>query len=416
MSSGREGLPAPASANALALLRFPDRRTAWAVVTAATLAAPVDRLQERLAALHRAVPMTGARLRGETWHPGPPPEPLIVDDDPLAAPDLVAHFDLATQPPLRVVAGSRGTRVAVACHHAAFDGLSLVALLAALVRPQDHPNDPAQSEAPQPGTGGVDNQAHPTGPSATLPLRGPEPRGPGLDRGNAWGAPRGRAPELRGLVGRVVRPADRVAASLARPLREALAVAEVDLAGPGITARLASAAVAAAGAHNARLGRPWRRVGINVGLAGPVGSGGGRIGEARTLAGGTQGGIPGNSSRYRRVELRAGGAVGVALEAALARNREPLDQVWSPRFGWVLEPVVGRFSDSLLVSNLGRREVPGATRLEFFPVARGRSAVAVGAAGLAGGPATVSVRARDLSSEDAEALLADLVARLEAGP
>ena len=48
MSGGRQGLPAPASANALALLRFPDRRTAWAVVAAATLAAPVDRLQERL--------------------------------------------------------------------------------------------------------------------------------------------------------------------------------------------------------------------------------------------------------------------------------------------------------------------------------------------------------------------------------
>jgi hypothetical protein len=366
VSGGREGLPAPASANALALLRFPDRRTAWAVVAAATLAAPVDRLQERLAALHRAVPMTGARLRGETWHPGLPPEPLIVDDDPLAGPDLVARFDLAAQPPLRVVAGSRGTRMAVACHHAAFDGLSLVDLLAVLVRPQNHPNDP-------------------------------EPRGPGLERGDAWGARR-RAPELRGLVGRVVRPADRVAASLARPVRETLAVAEVDLAGPGVTARVASAAVAAAGAHNARLGRPWRRVGINVGLAG-----------------GTQGAIPGNDSRYRRVDLRAGEAVGVALDAALARNREPLDQVWSPRFGRVLEPVVGRFSDSLLVSNLGRREVPGATRLEFFPVARGRSAVAVGAAGLPGGTSTVSVRARDLSSEDAEALLADLVARLEAG-
>ncbi|HEV3011952.1 MAG TPA: hypothetical protein VG499_01660 [Actinomycetota bacterium] len=368
------------------------------MVAAATLAAPVDRLEERLAALHRAVPMTGARLRRETWHPGRPPEVLIVDGDPLATPDLVARFDLGTQPPLRVVAGSGGTRLAVACHHAAFDGLSLVALLAALVRPQDHPNDPGQFEAPQPGTGVVDNQEHPTGPSATLPLRGPEPRGPGLERGNAWWAPR-RAPELRGLVGRVVRPADRVAASLARPVREALAVAEVDLAGPGVTARLASAAVAAAGAHNARLGRPWRRVGINVGLAG-----------------GTQGGTPGNYSRYRRVDLRAGEAMGVALDAALARNREPLDQVWSPRFGWVLEPVVGRFSDSLLVSNLGRREVPGATRLEFFPVARGRSAVAVGAAGLAGGSATVSVRARDLSSEDAGALLADLVARLEAGP
>ncbi len=215
-----------------------------------------------------------------------------------------------------------------------------------------------------------------------------------------------RVPELRGLVGRLVRPADRVAPSLVHTNREALAVAEVDLSGPKVTARLAVAAVAAAGAHNARLGHRWRRVGLNVGLAGLTGPG------PRTVGGG---GELGNFSRYRRVELRAGEAVGTALEAALARTREPLDQVWSPRFGWVLEPVVGRCSDSLLVSNLGRREVPGATRLEFFPVARGRSAVAVGAVGLAGGPVTVSVRARDLSSEDAEALLADLVARLGAG-
>ena len=107
--------------------------------------------------------------------------------------------------------------------------------------------------------------------------------------------------------------------------------------------------------------------------------------------------------------------MGPAVAAAVAGRREPLDQVWSPRFGWLLEPVVGRFSDSLLVSNLGRRDVPGATRLEFFPVARGRSAVAVGAAGLPGGPSTVSLRARDLSPEDAEALLADREARLEAG-
>jgi hypothetical protein len=170
-----------------------------------------------------------------------------------------------------------------------------------------------------------------------------------------------------------------------------------------LLAGIAAAAVAAAGARNARLGRPWRRVGLNIGLAGaPEGEPGS--------------GTVGNRSRYRRVDLRPGEAVGPALAAAVASPREPLDQVWSPRSGRLLGPVAGRFSDSLLVSNLGRRELPGATRLDFFPVARGRSAVAVGAVGLAGGSSTVSLRARDLSSEDAEALLADLVARLEAGP
>jgi hypothetical protein len=356
--AGRVRLPAPASANELALLRFPDRRTAWVVVAAATLAEPAARLEERLAALHQAVPMTGARLRGEVWHPGSPPDPLIADGDPLHAPALLDRFDLATQPPFRIVVGSEGHRLAVACHHAAFDGRSLVALLAALVG----------GSGGQPGV--VDDPGH--------PAPGPAPRA-----------------ELRGLAGRMVRPADRVAASPGRHVRDAMAVREVRLGGAGVTARLAEAAAAAAGARNARMGRPWRRVGINLGLAG----------------------LPdiGNSSRYRRLDLGAGEPVGPVLAAALASSREPPDQVWSPRLGWLSEPVVGRFSDSLLVSNLGRCVVPEATRLEFFPVARGRSAVAVGAAGLAGGPSTVSVRARDLSSEDAEALLEDLVARLTGG-
>jgi hypothetical protein len=393
---------------------------------AAALAAPADRLDDRLAALHHSVPMTGARLHGEVWHPGSPPEPLIVDGEPLDAPELVGRFDLATQPPLRVVVGSGGRRLAVACHHAAFDGLGLLALLTALVGVADKESagrnhvdlDPDQGVLdPDPGAvvrdrGAVDSRGNPIAGSATLPLRGAEPRAAGL-RG---------APELRGLMGRLVRPADRVAPSLHRPGREALVVREVDLAGAEVTARLVAAAVAAAGARNERLGRPWRRVGVNLGLAGPEA----RLGAPQPGLGATQpgpgapqqgpGALPGNSSRYRRVDLVPGEPVGPALAAALASPREPLDQVWSPRFGWLLEPVVGRFSDSLLVSNLGRREVPGATRLDFFPVARGRSAVAVGAATVAGGPATVSVRARDLSSEDAEALLADLVARLAAGP
>jgi hypothetical protein len=421
------------------------------VVAAATLAEPVDRLDDRLAALHRAVPMTGGRLHGEVWYPGSPPEPLIVDGEPLNAQALTDRFDLAAQPPLRVVVGSGGHRLAVACHHAAFDGLGLLALLTALVGVADQEGvdrdrgdmDQVRGDVDR-DRGAVDSDGNQVTGSATLPLRGAEPRGAALDPARALGkrapggGPReggppdreprtagsgpGPAPELRRLVGRLVHPADRVAPSLHRPGREALAVREVDLAGAGVTARLVDAAVAAAGARNERMGRSWRRVGVNVGLAGPEGESdvprgeaGAFRGEADPLPGGT-GTLPGNFSRYRRLDLTPGEPAGPALAAALASPREPLDQVWSPRFGWLLEPVVGRFSDSLLVSNLGRREVPGVTRLDFFPVARGRSAVAVGAVGLAGGAATVSVRARDLSAEDAEALLADLVARLAADP
>jgi hypothetical protein len=395
--SGSGTLPAPASRNALALLRFPDRRTGWVVVAAASLAAPPAGLDERVQALHRAVPMVGARLRGEVWHPGTPPEPVMVDGEPLGVPVLLDPFRLDDEPPLRVLVGAGGTRVAVACHHAAFDGLGLVALLAAL-------------------------------------LGGPPPAPPARARG-------GRPPaELHGLLGRLARPADRVAPSPRPPAGDALAVREVALSGPGVTARLAAAAVAAAGARNARLGRPWRRIGVNLGLAGsgePGQAGGGAPGAAGTSgqaaagtpgipadagAGGAPGdpgavglAVAGNRSRYRRVDLRAGEPVGPAVAAALASPREPVDQVWSPRLGRLLGPVARRWSDSLLVSNLGRRAVPGATRLDFFPVARGRSAVALGAAGLPGGPSTVSLRARDLSTEDAEALLADIVARLETG-
>jgi hypothetical protein len=415
--SGPATLPAPASRNALALLRFPDRRTGWVVVAAALLEEPPAGLDERLHALHLAVPMVGARLRGEVWQPGSPPEPLVVDGEPLGVPALLDRFRLAEEPPLRVLVGAGGTRVAVACHHAAFDGLGLVGLLAAL-------------------------------------LGGPLPGPPGA-------ATASRPPaELRGLLGRLARPADRVAPSPGgAPARDALVVREVALAGPQVTARLAAAAVAAAGERNARLGRPWRRVGVNLGLAGPrfpagppghggpgdatragppgeggpgdatgaglpAGSGpGGTQGRAagsgdagdRAVGPGGAGVVAGNLSRYRRVDLVAGEPVEPAVTAALGSRREPVDQVWSPRLGRLLGPVARRGSDSLLVSNLGRRAVPGATRLDFFPVARGRSAVAVGAAGLVGGTSTVSLRARDLSAEDAAALLADIVARLEAG-
>src|ERR1039458_3154158 len=60
-------LPRPASRHELAILRFPDRHTDWVVILIASLVAPLDivELRRRLGALHGAVPMVGARLRGE---------------------------------------------------------------------------------------------------------------------------------------------------------------------------------------------------------------------------------------------------------------------------------------------------------------------------------------------------------------
>jgi hypothetical protein len=335
----------PLSPQARALLHGPDRRTAWVVVVAATLREPICDVDARLAALGAAVPMTTARLRHGRWHLGSLPSPERVADDPLTQPATWRPFRLAEEAPLRVVVAADARRLALAAHHAAFDGLGLVALLAALL-------------------GG--------------PLPAP-----------AAAPPPSRSEPLRAAVGRLLRPADRVAPSPQYGSRDAVAVRAVALDGPRVTARLAAACVAAAGARNARLGSPWQRVGISLGVGGPAGAG--------------------NVSTYRRVDLPAGAAVEPAVGAALAHGAPP---ALAGRLGWLLAPVASRFSDSVLVSNVGRHDLPGAARLDFLPVARGRSAVAFGAAGLTGGTATVTVRARDLGQADAEALLDDVVARL----
>lgn len=77
-----------------------------------------------------------------------------------------------------------------------------------------------------------------------------------------------------------------------------------------------------------------------------------------------------------------------------------------------MRPLLQRFSDTFLVSNLGRLDLPTVKRVEFYPVARGRSAVAIGAAGLADGPTTLTVRSGNLSPGDAGALLARIAVAL----
>lgn len=77
-----------------------------------------------------------------------------------------------------------------------------------------------------------------------------------------------------------------------------------------------------------------------------------------------------------------------------------------------LAPVIERFSDTILVSNLGRHDVAGVTRLDFFPVARGRSAVCFASASITGADTTLTLRARDLSPGTAKRLLQEAAARL----
>ena len=105
---------------------IPRSATDWVVLIVPSLVTPVhrDELAWRLEGLHRAIPLVGATLRGETWLPGEPGSPVVIDDEPVGDPRLDAPFDLARGPPRRVVLGLDRRRLALACHHAAFDGLA----------------------------------------------------------------------------------------------------------------------------------------------------------------------------------------------------------------------------------------------------------------------------------------------------
>lgn len=196
------------------------------------------------------------------------------------------------------------------------------------------------------------------------------------------------------LLQRLARPADRVAPTPGIWPGDAYEVAEVTVTGKGVTGAIAAACVAAVAEHNRTHSAPLRKVGITVAVGGPAGVG--------------------NVASYRRIDVAPDGQVAAEVQAALASPDEPGEQVRAPKLVMaLLEPVVERFSDTILVSNLGRHEIPGVHRLDFFPVARGRSAVCFASAAVAGGATTLTLRARDLSPGDARRLLADAAARLD---
>jgi hypothetical protein len=191
-------------------------------------------------------------------------------------------------------------------------------------------------------------------------------------------------------LGRLLRPADPVAPSRPSPDVDSFARTGVTLPGPNVTAGLARACATAVSLHNAQAGRPLRRIGISVAV----------------------GGVGGQGATYRRVDVSGVDEVETAVKGALADPTVPAELKGLPPGAFLLRPVLQRFSDTFLVSNLGRLDVPGVRRLEIYPVARGRSAVAIGAAGLVGGETTLTLRCGTLSQPDAESLLANITRAL----
>ncbi|MBO9531610.1 MAG: hypothetical protein J7513_01395 [Solirubrobacteraceae bacterium] len=353
----------PLTPSEAAIVFHPDQQTPWAPSVVVHLSEPLDAAlaATRLAALAALHPILDASLVGDGWMAGS--GRLRVEADADLDPVLHARFDLAAGPPLRVALAADGLRLAVVGHHAALDGRALIAVASALLGSPDALASGAAAQAAPP-------MAAPPAP-----------------------APTGGAAEL---LRRVAQPADRVAPSFSPPTAESFAAAPLP---PGVSPRassLAAAAVTAVGPWNAaRGGSPWGRIGLTIPVGGPA--------------------VLGNVSTHRRVDLGLPADVGAAVTAALAQAAEPPGTGLSPARAKLLRalaPVTDRLSDSLLISNLGRVELPGAAAVDFYPQARGRSAVAIGACTPVGGTARITVRARDLVPADAEALLDRVVRQL----
>lgn len=340
----------PVSRHGRAVLSHPRHDSPWIVVVAATLRHdPVD-LPGNLGVLARAVPMISARLGRGMWrHGGVPVVHEVGHEEGDAIEAAIARpFDLTDEAPLRVLVDPGHRRLVLAGHHAAFDGLALVQVLHALA------GGPLPRPAPP----------DPPAPSA------------GLD----------------GLVERFLRPADRVAPEPGGTSREICLSRPLQIRGPGVSARIAAAATAALGAHNARQGAPWNRVGISIGMSGPDGVG--------------------NVASYRRIDADPTSDIQRAVQRAIETKAEPIELRRSPRLAEIFRPALARFGDSFLVSNLGRLELGAVEAIEFYPVARGRSGVAFGAVGLTRGPSTLTLRTLRIDRGDAEQILDETLERI----
>lgn len=353
-----------------AILHHPDQRTPWApsiVVRLASAALEHGTAEARLRALIERHPILDARLElgASRWIAGCGRQALELLADELHF--LRTRFDLASGPPVRIGLSPAGDTLAIVGHHAAVDGRALVMIARALLG------------------------AEPI--EATAAIR-PKARAASETDGQRKRRSTGGAREA---LRRMLRPADRVAASPGAVEGEAFVAADLSVGAPVRAAHLAAAAVQATAAWNRERGERWSRIGLTIPVGGPP--------------------ALGNVATHRRVDVSLPAAVSDVVGAALRDQVDPPEAGLSASKARVLRvvaPIVDRLSDSLLVSNLGVVDLPGAHAVEFYPQARGRSAVAIGACTPAGGTPRLTLRARDLSELDAGLLLGLLTDELRA--
>jgi hypothetical protein len=332
---------------------------AWSIVLEALLSAPMsaDRVRERLAAASAAAPALGP----------PAPVDAVADADLARVRSAFADTPYTEGGPTVRAAVSGGDHAAVvlAAHHGALDGLGLVALLGWVL-----------------------------GAPVTSSVRGVI-----SPPGERW-RPAAVARRLREAV---FTPPARV-----RPPRRDRGVRGdrlVAVTGPvlhGGTATLVGAAARGMRAWNQAHGGPTRRPVVAVGVSR-------RSGAEPTLA---------HDATWLRLHLD-GAADDAAVAAVLART--PAERVGSapalPRpLAVAVRLLAEQLGSSLLVSNLGVLSgPPELSSVAFFPKQYGRSAVALGAATVAGATTlSLRVRARDFGPDDADRLLTGLVAELRA--
>lgn len=351
-----------------AILHHPDQQTPWApsiVVRLAPGALDHATAQERLRGLIAEHPILDARLElgAGRWVAGAGRLALELLADEVHL--LRTRFDLAAGAPVRIALSPAADALAIVGHHAALDGRALLMIARALLGAA-----PITALAP---------------PAAQAPRDADDvtPRTAG-----------GASEALR----RAVRPADRVAASANLVEGEAFVAADLPAGQAVRVATLAAVAVDAVAAWNAERAEPWSRVGLTIPVGGPP--------------------QLGNVASHRRIDVPASAPIAEAVSAALRAQVAPPEAGLSPAKARVLRivaPILDRLSDSLLVSNLGLVDLPGAQAVEFFPQARGRSAVAIGACTPVSGTARLTLRARDLSELDAGLLLGMIADRVRAG-
>jgi hypothetical protein len=302
-----------------------------------------------------------------------------VDDSRLGPPPAVAHLDLSALEDRRLAfanerypEGASVLRCAVApgppatlllaAHHGAIDGLGLIGLLG--VATAGRAVSSARGVGAAPPRGSITAWA---AVRAVRSLASPPPRVAPAHRGAADG--------------------DHVLARAAAPGLS------------GGTARLTSAALRAIASWNRQRGEPAFPAVVAVGASH-------RGGDAITLD---------NQAAWLRVTLDSGDDGSTAARLAAAEP-QPVAPPWrGPRLaGAAMALVAGRMGSTLLVSNLGAVSgIDGLESLAFWPVAYGRSGVAIGAASV-DGQTTVTVRApaRGFTAGDARQLVEGVAAQL----